>query len=52
MARVADEAVPSKLPVTLPIKDEAVIDPLVFIVCVIAPDVSPVSYTHLRAHET
>ena len=41
MARVADEAVPSKLPVTLPTKDEAVIDPLVFIVCVIAPDVSP-----------
>ena len=41
MARVATEAVPSKLPVTLPIKDEAVIDPLVFIFCVIALDVSP-----------
>ena len=41
MARVAAEAVPVRLPVTLPTKDEAVIDPLVFIVCVIAPDVSP-----------
>ena len=32
---------PVAFPVTLPTKDEAVIDPLVFIVCVIAPDVSP-----------
>ena len=34
-------AFPVILPVKLPTKDEAVIDPLVFIVCVIAPDVSP-----------
>ena len=41
MARVAAEAVPVKLPVTLPIKLVAVMIPDVFIFCVILPEVSP-----------
>ena len=40
VARVALPALPDTLPVTLPTKDEAVIDPLVFIFCVMALDVS------------
>ena len=41
MARVAAEAVPVRLPVTLPIKFVAVIIPDVFMFCVILPEVSP-----------